>query len=213
MFSWHEPPSVIRRISTNTKSIFLTFDDGPTAETTPHVLDLLEKHNAKATFFVIGKKADNLSHLITRMKTEGHVVLSHSIDHSYSNYFLSAKNIGQWMKNSMEHLQQLSGQAQHGFRPPAGVLNPPLLKASQDLQLPIILWNQRFFDSVFKLTPVKIQKRLHQLRAGDIVLLHDCQKKNNRTTFLNALELLMTSLKSEGFDFQAIDASKITFRH
>ena len=77
----------IHSIDCNVPTIFLSFDDGPFEGCTDKVLDLLEKHDAKVTFFVVAQRAKQNKHLIDRMINEGHAIGNHSLDHSYSKFF------------------------------------------------------------------------------------------------------------------------------
>ncbi|MBC7741436.1 MAG: polysaccharide deacetylase family protein [Bdellovibrionaceae bacterium] len=209
MFSLHEPAWVIRRIRDSDNGIYLTFDDGPSPQTTPAVLELLKKYDAKATFFVIGQKAEAQSELIHRIITEGHTLLSHSSDHAYSNYFKGSNAIENWMHDSVNKLQKITNAQALGFRPPAGVLNPPLLRAAQRIKLPLILWSYRYFDSVWSLTSRKIHRSLKRLKSGDIVLLHDEQKIKNQKIFLKSLEELLQGLALAQLKVRALSNSDI----
>lgn len=214
MFVIKEPSFVIRSFKiTNSNKIFLTFDDGPDAETTPLVLDLLKKHQCTATFFVIGEKAKKNKSLIERMLQENHSLMSHSIDHDYSHYFKTSARLQNWIQASLEQLKQTTQQESYFFRPPAGVINPPLLKAAQRLKVPLLLWNQRFYDSLFRLTKSKIDQKIKNFSAGDIILLHDRQKMKNRSDFISSLEYLILNLKEKNLKISAISKSEIDLVH
>lgn len=210
MFIFKEPSFVIRNLKeAGSQKIYLTFDDGPSAETTPAVLDLLKKYNCTATFFVIGLFAEKNKSLIERIQTDGHSLMSHSIDHNYSNYFKNSKNIQKWLQDSLEHLSVVSNDDIQHFRPPAGVINPPLLNAAKKLKIPLILWTHRFYDTVFCLTKKKIDNKINKISDGDIILLHDRQKDKNRTEFLVALEYLIINLKKINLEVSAIKKSDL----
>ncbi len=214
MFVLNEPDWVIRKIDSpgaNSK-VYLTFDDGPSHDLTPKVLDVLKTYGATATFFVIGNKAANEIDLINRMLIEGHSVQSHSVDHDYRNYFKSKLKLKAWMQNSISHLASVTHKKVFAFRPPAGILTPPLLKVAKDLNLPLVLWNQRFFDSLQQLTISKVSERISNIRAGDIILLHDHQKKNNGESFLLAFEYLVQELQNKKFKLCSIAESDVLNR-
>lgn len=184
---------IVRKIATNDRQIFLTFDDGP-CDFTLVILDLLKKYQVQATFFVIGKKADTKPEIIQRLLNEGHRILSHSIDHDYSNYFKSDTSVLKWITQSLQHLNQVTGQTSRVFRPPAGIITPPVARSSVEASIQLILWNQRFYDSVQTLTLKKIDSYVAKASAGDIVLLHDDQKEKNKDQFLKSLEFLIQRL-------------------
>ncbi|MFZ3231627.1 MAG: polysaccharide deacetylase family protein [Pseudobdellovibrio sp.] len=211
MFILKEPNWVIRKISnpTNVKKIYLTFDDGPCPINTPAVLDLLKKHNSTATFFVIGSKVLSNISLVQSMIQYGHEVLSHSKDHSYSNYFKAIPIIQRWISTSISELNQLAAINKTGFRPPAGILNPPLVAAAKNLHVPLILWNHRFYDTVSSLSRKKIDKKMPKINSGDIILLHDHQKEKNKANFLFCLEYLILELKKRDFQIIALSQADI----
>lgn len=191
---------IVKKITSSEKNIYLTFDDGP-CELTIDVLNVLEKFNAKATFFVIGTKADLHPQIIEKTLNSGHAIYSHSIDHDYSNYFKSDNTISVWIENSLNHLEKLIGKKTVFFRPPAGIITPPLLRATAQKNIQIILWNTRFYDSVWALTQAKVSKYLRRVKAGDIILLHDAQKTKNEKVFLTSLEYLLKELANKNYQF------------
>ena len=216
MFVFNEPAWVIRKIKPSSpekeRHLFLTFDDGPSTELTPKILDLLKTYDAKATFFVIGNKAAKQKNLVLRMVTEGHSVLSHSLDHDYLNYFKSKSKLSAWIKRSVSQLQSLTHKNVFAFRPPAGVLTPPLLQVAQELGVCLVLWNHRFFDSVQQLNVTKVRRVIPKINAGDIILLHDQQKKKNHESFLHALEFLLQEFSRKNFNLIALTESDIPDR-
>jgi peptidoglycan/xylan/chitin deacetylase (PgdA/CDA1 family) len=211
VFYLKKNPLIIRQIPDLSNEIFLTFDDGPTLDTTPLVLDLLKSENWKATFFVIGSQAVTHKSLIQRTLREGHAVMSHSVDHRYGHYFRSQSHLKNWIHHSLEDLTQLTQIPQKSFRPPAGILTPPLVRAAAELNVPLVLWNHRFFDTNSSFSKQKIQKNLDAIRPGDIVLLHDRQSPHRREEFLESLALYLQSLKAKGFAGQALNSEFVTW--
>lgn len=181
----------------NSDSLYLSFDDGPDPTLTPHVLDLLKKHNAKATFFVIAVKAKNHKDIIERIQKEGHSIGNHSLDHSYSQFFKGYKAMKNWILQSESMLRELDIKSV-GFRPPVGIRTPELAKALRELNLPLILWEQRCYDGVFKFSKEKALKLAKQCKAGDIVLFHDVQKPQNQKVFLDSLSLFLEKTSQIG---------------
>lgn len=190
--------SAIRKINITDKKIFLTFDDGP-GNSTEAVLEILKKYSAQATFFAIGKKAEAHMPLLKKTLAAGHSVYSHSIDHNYWNFFSGDKKIEEWVLKSISHLAKLTDSQTCVFRPPAGVLTPPLVRVCKKNRIYLVLWSHRFFDSTKSLTPQKVLAYLPKAQAGDIVLLHDQQKEKNKKNFLQSLELLVQELRDRGF--------------
>lgn len=199
VFYLRKNPLIIRQIKTRDKQIFLTFDDGPDPLLTDQVLDVLKAENWKATFFVVGNRAEKNLSIIKRILSDGHAVMSHSTDHAYTPYFRGQKTLKKWLQDSLLHLSDITGMTQLAFRPPAGILTPPLVRAAEDLQVPLIMWNKRYYDTTSSFTLAKIQKHLSQLSPGDIVLLHDRQSLLRQKTFLQTLKHYIREMKAQGY--------------
>ncbi len=201
--------SILKGYEASNSEIYLTFDDGPDPSLTPQVLDLLARYEAKASFFVIGIRARENQALINRMLGEGHSVFSHSLDHNYQNYFKPRKVLKKWIQDSLEDLSQLTGEESLVFRPPAGVLTPPLVQVAQELEIKLLLWNLRFFDSVWPWYQWHGQLHLSRLRGGDVVLLHDCQRPKLQNNFLLTLQFFLESLRQKKFGMKKISEKEL----
>lgn len=199
-----ESPHLIRKIPNNQNQIFLTFDDGPDSTFTDSVLDLLKKHHVWASFFVIGQKARQNPELIRRMQSEGHQVFSHSEDHNYYHYFLGKNHLKKWIYSSLADLESNHGIKSLGFRPPAGVITPPLIQACEELEIPLYIWTHRFYDTVQKFSFKKAQKSVARIKAGDIILLHDHQNKHRQKEYLDVLDYYIENLKKKNFKMMAL---------
>ncbi|WP_413293198.1 polysaccharide deacetylase family protein [Bdellovibrio sp. HCB185ZH] len=199
MFFFRQSPLIVRRIHSAKNEIYLTFDDGPTEDFTPRVLDLLKEADAKASFFVIGDEARKHSAILKRILEEGHGLFTHSLDHDYRHYFRRTPYVKNWIENSLADLNHQSGQPHKAFRPPAGVITPPLVKAAEQLQCPLVLWNHRFFDTAHEFTEDKVQENLKHLQPGDIVLLHDRQKTVRQDLFLKTLRKYLQDIQRQGY--------------
>lgn len=133
------------------KSLFLTLDDGPDPDTTEEVLRILERHQSTATFFVITERALSEHSLLREIESAGHTIGNHSLDHRYHHYFRGEKALQEWIEKSESVLKTLrDGKESIGFRPPAGVVTPPLQRALSRTPFSLILWNERFYDSLFR---------------------------------------------------------------
>lgn len=199
----------IRRIPSVDCRVYLTFDDGPDPACTPFVLDLLAKYDAKASFFVIGKRAELHRDLLERILSEGHAVGNHSFDHNTMMYFSSLANLRTRLENSEQHLQSLIGRPSLGFRSPAGVRTPHLHVALAQLALPWVHWSMRFYDTALPWTEARSKAGVARLQPGDIVLLHDTQAERRRGLFLNSLEAFITSAHRRGFQFSTIQREDV----
>lgn len=192
----------IRNITSNDKTIYLTFDDGPNSYCTPRVLDLLNKHNAKATFFVIGNNIKENINVFNQIIKDGHSIGNHSIDHSTTIFFKGKTALKKWIDKSESIILSNSGRPSVGFRPPVGIRTPELrLIMKQENEKPI-MWQHRFFDTKKEFTEGRWKKKLHKIISGDIILLHDSHKQAD--VFLASLDSFINKLKEDGFQLKAI---------
>ena len=190
---------IVRSIPSQTKKIFLTFDDGPDAVGTPRVLDILANKKAHATFFLVAEKLAAERKLVERIQREGHALGNHSLDHGYQNFFRSAERIKNWIEQGREKFTDVGALDLVGFRPPAGVITPKLIRALDELNEPLVLWTQRFFDSIIPWNPVCATWRAKYLPGGSIVLLHDRQSAQRISGFCSTLGNFIDLLRERGF--------------
>lgn len=195
----------IRTVKNSNSKIFLTFDDGP-HDFTSSVLDRLGENGVKATFFVVAQRAQQRKELLLRIISEGHTLGNHSLDHSYYHFFRGEEHLRHWVEASQKKLEDLSGQRLVGFRSPAGVQTPPLARALKALDIPWIHWEHRFYDTVWKWTKRRVERKLSSMKSGDIVLLHDNQRPHFQESFLEALSFSIQALRDKKFDFQELRA-------
>lgn len=177
------------------KQVALTFDDGPEA-TTEQVLDILKKEKVPATFFVIGKNIAGREHILQRMQAEGHSIGNHSFNHGFNFDWQSASRMLEEIVQTNEAITTVTGVPVKLFRPPYGVTNPNLAKAIRNSGLKSIGWSLRSMDTVAKDSDKLYNKILRDVKAGDIILLHD-----RCPITVTALPVLIAALKKRGFDF------------
>ena len=150
-----------------------TFDDGPDPELTPRVLDLLDQHGAKASFFCIGKNAEKHPDLVREIAARGHLVENHTWSHSVRFIMTPTKGLRRELSRTQTVLTELAGRRPCYFRAPAGFRSPwlePLL-VKEGLQL--VTWTARGFDGK-ESDPTKVLARLEPAIAHEgILLLHD----------------------------------------
>jgi peptidoglycan/xylan/chitin deacetylase (PgdA/CDA1 family) len=173
--SWQFFVEAITRKKLCKKPYFaITFDDGPNPTYTPIVLDILKKHNAKATFFLIGKEMEKFPELVKQIINDGHTLGNHSYSHAVNSGFFSKKEWLEELKKTNKILEGLEHKVEF-FRPPFGVTTPNLAKVIKQTQLKVIGWNKRSFDTFFKNETNILNRVAKNLKAGDIILLHDKQ--------------------------------------
>ena len=153
--------------------IAITIDDGPDPEVTSAVLDILDHYGAKASFFCIAEKAQRYPDLCQEIVKRGHSVENHSMQHKYHLPFLL---LGGWFNElnaAQQTLTNITGIRPSFFRPPVGLRNPLLDPVLSRLDLQLVSWTRRGFDTVEKDAKVVLAKLVTGLTAGDILLLHD----------------------------------------
>jgi peptidoglycan-N-acetylglucosamine deacetylase len=153
-------------------SIVITFDDGPDERVTPKVLEVLKKHQVKATFFCIGMNAEKYPALVKQTFDEGHIIANHSWCHKNMYGFFSIKKIISDLKRCNDLIKSIIGVNPCFFRPPFGVTNPNMKRALKKFPLAPVGWSLRTLDTVKK-DPNQIMERLRKTCPGDIVLFHD----------------------------------------
>lgn len=153
--------------------IAITIDDGPDPQVTPAVLDLLERHRARATFFCIGVRAQRHPELCREIVRRGHAVENHSQHHAYSFAFMGLGGFHRELALAQDTLTGITGQRPLFFRAPAGLRNPLLDPVLPGLGLRLASWTRRGYDTRTA-DPDRLLRRLARgLRAGDILLVHD----------------------------------------
>jgi peptidoglycan/xylan/chitin deacetylase (PgdA/CDA1 family) len=155
------------------KAVALTFDDGPDPEYTPRILNILREKNVKATFFVIGKKAEKYPELLRQMETDGHIIANHSYSHHYLIALFSTFRLKKDLARCTEVISSVTGKTPLFFRPPFGVTNPRYKAALKENGLQSIGWSLRSMDTTADNKYQLIDSVISQLKRSDIVLLHD----------------------------------------
>lgn len=199
------------------KVLYLTFDDGPHPICTAKLLDLLHQYNVKATFFVVGKFAEENPGLVVRMKDEGHVIGLHSYAHR-SAMIQWAGSVRRDMDRCVRVLQDLGIQAKY-YRPPWGHVNWFTLRQLQLRGLEKVLWDVMAEDWKSDTDEEEIQyKLLKRTQPGDIICLHDRQAdgvpgESDRALqplqMLAALEKTLPLWLEEGYRFEVIGGGSI----
>ncbi len=181
------------------KIISLTFDDGPT-EFTPRVLEILEKNNAKATFFCIGKQIENYPEILQRTHQSGHLIWNHTFHHSSKNGFYSTEKIIDEIISTNQLIKEEIKITTKLFRPPFGVTNPHIAKALEKTKHYVIGWNIRSLDTVIEDEKQLLTRIKRQIKPGSIILLHDTSDKT-----ANVLEQLFVFLQKENYKVVLLD--------
>ena len=174
----------------------ITLDDGPDPEVTPRVLELLARHGAQATFFCIGERAARHPQLMRDIVAAGHRVENHSQRHRHDFALFGPKRYVNEIQAAQETLSELAGSAPCFFRAPAGLRNPFLDPALARLQLRLVSWTRRGFDTRSHNAATVTGRLTRGLCAGDILLLHDGNAARTRAGTPVVLEVLPRVLEA-----------------
>jgi peptidoglycan/xylan/chitin deacetylase (PgdA/CDA1 family) len=155
------------------REIAFTFDDGPDPEVTPRVLDILDAHGVRATFFCIAGKATRHPELCREVSRRGHAVENHSRDHPMTFAMRGLTGMRREISAAQSDLAAITGRVPRFFRPPAGLRSPLLDPVLHDMGLKLVSWTRRGFDTRNSDAEFVHQRLVDGLAAGDILLMHD----------------------------------------
>lgn len=187
---------VLRRLPTREPRVWLTIDDGPSDETLA-VLDLLDRHQARATFFLVGERARQRPDLVREIVRRGHTVGNHSDTHPQAWFWaLGPRQMRAQITQGQATLAALTGTAPRWFRAVVGMANPFVAAPLRDLGLARVAWSARGFDALAA-DPTTVVARIERdLAPGAIVLLHEGAKHGRN---LEILALLLQRLDALGY--------------
>jgi peptidoglycan/xylan/chitin deacetylase (PgdA/CDA1 family) len=189
------------------KQIALTYDDGPNDPHTLKLLDVLAKHNVRATFFMIGRYVQQRPDIACAVAQAGHVIGNHTFTHPLL-IFESAAQTRIQLVDCQQALQDTIGGHSNLFRPPFGGRRPATLRVARDLELQTVMWNVTGYD--WKAPPAAlIEKKIaRQMRGGDVILLHDGGYRAlgaDRAQTVIATENLIRRYRDQGYEFVTVE--------
>ena len=195
-------PSCIWKMPDHEKVIYLTFDDGPHPEATPFVLDTLKEHQAKATFFCIGKNVVEQPVIYQRIVAEGHAVGNHTFNH-----------LNGWKTSDAMYMDNIAKAKQYIdsslFRPPYGKITPFQLRllAKGNFKLRPVMWSVLSGDFDGKRSKEScLQNVLKSTGSGSIIVFHDSEKAFDKMNY--TLPKMLAYFQKKGFRFEKIDSFK-----
>lgn len=208
MKKWVDNNKVINKVNTTEKVVSLTFDDGPDPQHTATIIDNLNKHNAKATFFVMGSKAEKNPELIKAMFLSGHEIGNHSYSHSDFNHKPNSFIINEIEKTN-DIIMQITAQKPTLFRPPGGYLSIALVEEIMpELDMTISYWSY-IQDSKDWKVGNKAQDIANyivkHIAPGQIIILHDGTANSAQTAL--AVDLLLEELTK--IDYKVVTMSEL----
>ncbi|WP_245590502.1 polysaccharide deacetylase family protein [Aneurinibacillus terranovensis] len=181
------------------KEIALTFDDGPDDTWTPLVLDVLRKHNVKATFMCVGKRAAANPQVLRRMFQEKHIIGNHSWDHPNLTK-IPIKEVINQIKRCEDEIHRIIGVRTRFLRPPYGALNEEIIREAIKLNYRIIYWDVDSLDWDGLTARQVAHNILYNIRPGAIVLQHSAGGRGESLEdTVRALPVVIETLRREGY--------------
>jgi len=184
--------------------IALTFDDGPNPEFTPRLLDLLQGHQIKAAFFLVGKFAEEHPEIVKRLSSEGHIIGNHSWSHPNLAKIASAR-VRTELERTSQLLGQITGERVQIFRPPYGASNRGVLDIAREMGMIPVFWNAIGGDWEERSPAMIVDELWWQIERNSkrsratCVVLHDGRADNpgaDCSRSIQAAEMLIEQFKS-----------------
>jgi len=190
----------------NKRQLALTYDDGPNDQHTPQLLDVLAKHDVRATFFLVGRYVQRQPQIVRDLVQAGHVLGNHTFTHP--NLIVCSKlQTKIQLEECNRAIEDAAGQSPKLFRPPFGGRRPSTLRIVRELGLEPVMWSVTGWDWEEKPASYVEGKVTGQVKGGDIVLLHDGGHRGigaDRSQTVIATDNLITRYKAEGYQFVTV---------
>lgn len=198
---YEEAGQILWDINTDEKVIALTFDDGPHKKYTPDILDILDKYNAKATFFIVGENAEKNPELALRIHEEGHELAIHTYTHPFRT---NVSNLMKEIKQTHATIYGITGYVPVLFRPVEGQYTDSMIDAIAKEGYKVVMWSWHLDTFDWKSPGEKkiINTVLKGAKPGSVVLFHD--GGGNREQTVRALEKILPELEDQGYRFVTI---------
>jgi peptidoglycan/xylan/chitin deacetylase (PgdA/CDA1 family) len=193
-------------LSRRSRQVALTFDDGPNDPYTPQLLDVLARHNVKATFFMLGGYVQARPDLARIVAEAGHVIGNHTFSHP-NLIFVPANRARKEIEDCHRALTDAVGEHSRLFRPPFGGRRPASLRVARALGMEPIMWNVTGYDWKAPSPEYIEQKIANRLRGGSVILLHDGGHERmgvDRSKTVVATERVIERCKTEGYEFVTV---------
>jgi peptidoglycan/xylan/chitin deacetylase (PgdA/CDA1 family) len=201
--------NVYSRGNSTEKVIALTFDDGPNEPYTSQILDILDNHGVRATFFLIGKNVELYPDTANRILSDGHVIGDHTYSHN-ANHAIT--NVGcKEINLTQKVIFDTVGVKPHLYRPPHGKKSPWELECIKKDNLIEVTWTDTTYDQLNEtLASSFAQKIIEKAKPGEIILLHDGYgtehntKDSDKSLTVEALPIIIEGLQKQGYEFVTV---------
>ena len=196
---WFGP--IVRRFETQEKEVFLTLDDGPDPELTPRVLELLAVHDAKACFFVIGRKVREAPGLARAIVERGHELGNHTDSHR-PRWFWSClwRGVAREVEGCSRSIRDAAGVVPRWFRSPVGFSSPFVFPVIRAANLRLLGWSAWAKDCGEDAPETAAARVLKAVRPGAIIVIHpECKGADGTAPGFKCLELVLCELSRQGY--------------
>jgi peptidoglycan/xylan/chitin deacetylase (PgdA/CDA1 family) len=183
--------------------VALTFDDGPDPLVTPRVLDLLDTHRVKATFFCIGQKVERFPEVAAAIVERGHAIGNHSHSHPNTFAFYGPRAVARELARAQDAISAATGRRATLFRAPVGIRGPFLEACLAREGMSLVSWTRRGLDTVSRNAAAVASRLTRGLGPGDVLLLHDGASTRDawgRPVVLEALPRVLDALAARGLE-------------
>jgi peptidoglycan/xylan/chitin deacetylase (PgdA/CDA1 family) len=191
----------LTHLSRSSPQLAITIDDGPDPNLTPAVLDLLDAHQAVATFFCIGAHVQRHPTLAREIVKRGHALGNHSQNHRHHFSVMLPSQIRREIAQAQDTIADITGYAPRYFRAPAGLRNIFLDPVLHEMGLQLASWTRRGFDTRTGDVALVVKRLTQGLAAGDILLLHDhhaATTAGGKPVILEALPVVLDIIRKQG---------------
>lgn len=198
----------VSRFETTRPEIWLTIDDGPDPHDTPRILDLLDRHGARVTFFVIGQLAEKYPELIAEILRRGHQVAHHTHTHPARTFWCaSARRVRAELDRALTALAH-AGARPRWFRCPVGIKNLFLAAELEKRGLRCAGWSVRSYDTSSRDPALVVARVMAEVHPGAIVLVHEGERLHE-TVRVRAVEILLDALAARNFSCVVPDETQM----
>ena len=196
------PDSFLISMPTTEKTVALTFDDGPDDSSTPQVIEILNSYRVPGTFFFIGQQMDRYPETVEAARTGSHVIANHS----WSHIRPTDASMDAFLKEVQMTRDALSryGTKTGLFRPPYGLVNEEQMPALIEAGFKTVAWSIDSMDWYFDDPDDIVACVVKNIHPGAIVLMHSSGGPANRQATIDALPVIIETLREQGYRFVAL---------
>jgi peptidoglycan/xylan/chitin deacetylase (PgdA/CDA1 family) len=189
--------------------VALTFDDGPDAQTTPRLLEVLERDRVRATFFVVGRAVLRHPEIVRRMLRDGDEIGNHTQTHAHLNFLLTQRALADEIDAAQAAISAATGTTARYLRPPFGARDYAAIDAARRRGLQVVMWSAMLGDESSAAGGTELARRLlRQVRDGAIIVMHDGDQGRpgggGRSYESAAAQIVIAQLKARGYRFVTI---------